>query len=470
MTTEDNATPTAVDDAQAPGSWRELFSAAHVTASVVLAGGVAVYAMNTFVTASLLPTTVAEIGGAQYFAWVTTSFMVASVLTSMLVARTLAARGSARSYLLAFLLFAAGSVMAALAPGMEILLAARALQGLGGGLLAGLGYAVIREALPKHLWTRATGLVSAMWGVGTLIGPALGGVFAQLDAWRAAFWLLAAIAVVFGIMSLRGLPSDGRAENFGAVPVGSLILLAATAAAFSLAAVVDTGWPAVVAVASGVVLLGVFVLVDRASPSPVLPHLTYRRGNPLKWIYISLGILSAAAMVEMFLPKFGQELAGMSPLVAGIFGATVSIGWSFVQLVSASVDSPRRARRLTLLGPILATVGLGIYAASQGMDAPWLPWVWVGGLLLAGAGAGLAFPHLSVAAMHISEDPTEASKSAAGVGTSELIANAISSTFVGLLVVLGGPGAAGAMAMGAGLGALAALGIVTVLLALRKTR
>lgn len=469
MTSQNNMARDGSRNARSSGSWRELFSGEHLTASLVLAGGVALYAMNTFVTAALLPTTVTDIGGEQYFAWVTTSFMVASVLTSMLVARTLASRGAARAYLLAFLMFATGSLGAALSPTMEALLVARILQGLGGGLLAGLGYAVIRQALPEHLWTRATGLVSAMWGLGTLVGPAMGGLFAQLQFWRGAFWLLAVIALVLGAMSLRSLPRRSREpEDFGGVPVASLGMLALAAAAFSLAAVVPIGWSSTVVIVLGLALLIGFVRVDRAAASPVLPRITYQRGNPLKWVYTTLGILSAAAMAEIFLPKFGQELAGMTPLLAGLFGATVSIGWSSVQLFSASIDQERTGRLLMRLGPVLVTVGLAVFAVSQLSDASWIVWVWVAGLLVAGAGVGLAFPHLSVAAMRSSTDPIEGSKAAAGVGTAELIANAISSTFVGILVAWGGPGIAGSTTMGVGLAGLGALGILAVVLALRQ--
>ena len=173
-------------------------------------------------------------------------------------------------------------------------------------------------------------------------------------------------------------------------------------------------------------------------------------------------------MIEIFLPKFGQELAGMSPLVAGIFGATVSIGWSVVQLFSASVDSERISKRLMVLGPVVTTAGLTLFAATQQADVGWIAVVWVVGLLLAGAGVGLAFPHLSVAAMRSTDDPIEGSKAAACVGTAELIANAISSALVGVLVVVGGPGAAGSMTMGAGLAALGALGVVAITVAARR--
>lgn len=455
------------------GSWRDLFSPAHAAAVAVLAGGIAIYAMNIFVTAALLPSAIDDIGGQRYFSWVTTTFMVASVLASMTVARLLARRGAAQSYLIAFLLFGAGALGAALVPSMESMLVMRVLQGLGGGLLAGLGYAVIRDALPQRLWTRATGVVSAMWGVGTLIGPALGGAFAQWGLWRGAFGLLAAVAVVLGVLALRVLPRHAAAEGAGdRFPLLSLTLLVLATAAFSMAAVVSGGTATVAALLIGVALTASFVLTERRASSPVLPHITYQRGNPLKWIYLTLGILSAAAMVEIFLPFFGQRLGGLSPLFAGIFGATVSIGWSTVQIFSASVDSPRVRRRLVLAGPVLMTVGLAVFAAAQRTDAgPWTVCLWATALLIAGAGVGCAFPHLSVSAMQSSDDDSENAKAAAGVGTAELIANTISSALIGVLVAAGGPTVVGsATTMGFGVALLGAVGIATAAFSLKNVR
>ncbi len=78
-------------------------------------------------------------------------------------------------------------------------------------------------------------------------------------------------------------------------------------------------------------------------------------------------------MAEMFLPKFGQELAAMTPLLAGMFGATVSVGWSVVQLFSASADRERTRRRLMLLGPVLMPIGLAVFAATQHAQAKGSP-------------------------------------------------------------------------------------------------
>src|SRR5919107_1046024 len=98
---------------ESPGSWRELLGPRYGPVATVLAGGVLIEASNVYLTTSLLPTIVADIGGADYYAWTMTTFLVASVISAMLVSRTLTTRGAVVAYITAFTLFAAGSVISA---------------------------------------------------------------------------------------------------------------------------------------------------------------------------------------------------------------------------------------------------------------------------------------------------------------------------------------------------------------------
>ena len=189
------------------GSWRELLGPKNLGASTVLAGGVALYATNEFLTISLLPSTVADIGGQRLYAWVTTVYLVASVVAATTVSAVLARVGPRWAYLLGLGVFAVGSLLCAVAPTMQLLLVGRVVQGSAGGLLAGLGYAVINSALPQSLWTKASALVSAMWGVGTLLGPAAGGLFAQYGSWRWAFGVLVALAAAIAVLVPFALPA-----------------------------------------------------------------------------------------------------------------------------------------------------------------------------------------------------------------------------------------------------------------------
>ena len=212
------------------GGWRELLGPRYLGTSSVLAGGVLLYATNEFLTISLLPSAVADIGGQRLYAWVTTVYLVASVVAATTVSALLARFGARTAYLLAAAVFGVGSLLCAAAPTMELLLAGRVVQGGGGGVLAGLGYAVISSALPQQLWTRASALVSAMWGVGIILGPAGGGLFAQFGMWRWAFGTLAAITAV--IAALVPLAIPGRADSAATgwnIPVASLLLLGVSA-------------------------------------------------------------------------------------------------------------------------------------------------------------------------------------------------------------------------------------------------
>jgi MFS family permease len=130
------------------GSWRALLGPRFLGVSTLLAGGVALYAINEFLTASLLPSTVADIGGERFFAWVTTLYLVGSVVAATTASAALARLGARSSYLLGLAVFGIGSVVCATAPNMEVLLVGRTLQGAAGGLLAGLGYALISAVLP----------------------------------------------------------------------------------------------------------------------------------------------------------------------------------------------------------------------------------------------------------------------------------------------------------------------------------
>jgi MFS family permease len=423
------------------GTWRELLTPGkYLGTSVVLAGGVGLHATNIFLTTSLLPTAIEDIGGERLYAWSTTIFMIASVISSMVVSRLLAARGPIGAYFAGLVPFVVGTVICAVGPTMTVLLAGRAVQGAGGGILAGLGYAVVQSALPEHLWAKATALISAMWGIGTLAGPAIGGLFAQLGVWRLAFVVLAVLGGALAVVVPRVLPRGERVPHREPVPVMSLFLLTSTTVLISVAGLFEDVIRTVVACVVAAGFLVAFLAWERAARARVLPRTTYVKGSPLKWIYLTIAILTTGMASEAFTPLFGERLAGAAPFVAAFLGAAVSLGWSAAMLFSANATSPRTLRRLRILGPAVLAVGLAVTGLFQWHDAgAGTVAVWFGGLILAGVGIGSLFPHLVVAAMGAGTGKAEAGKAAAGANTVELIGVSFSSAVGGVLVNLGAP-------------------------------
>lgn len=423
-------------DAPGTGGWGELLGPRHLGASAVLAGGVALYATNEFLTISLLPSTVAEIGGQRLYAWVTTVYLVASVVAATTVSATLARLGPRWAYLLGLSVFGAGSLACGLAPTMELLLAGRVVQGAAGGLIAGLGYAVINSALPQSLWTKASALVSAMWGVGTLLGPAAGGLFAQFGSWRWAFVTLVVMTVVFAVLVPFALPARVRGDTAGGdrIPVRSLLLLGAAALAVSVAGIpTDVGWTGLL-LAVGAALVAVFLVVDRRSTASVLPPTAFRPG-PLKWVYLTLGVLMAATMVDLYVPLFGQRLAGLVPVAAGFLGVSLAVGWTISEITSASVTTTRVVARIVTVAPLVMAAGLTLAAVTQVDDAS-IGFVvaWVVALVTTGIGIGMAWPHLSAWAMGGVDDPAEGGRAAAAINTVQLIFGAFGAGIAGIVV------------------------------------
>jgi MFS family permease len=462
----------ATSTTETVGSWRVLLGPRYLGTATLLAGGVALYAINEFLTVSLLPSAVADIGGERLYAWVTTLYLVGSVVAATTVNAALLRVGARSSYLLGLAVFGIGSVLCAAAPSMAALLAGRTLQGAAGGLLAGLGYAVINSALPQSLWTRASALVSAMWGVATLVGPAVGGVFAQFGLWRWAFSAMAMLTAAMAVLVPMVLPASRGDQSDAApvlkIPVWSLLLLGAAALAVSVAEVPHNSVATTGLLAAGVLLVAVFVVLDRRVSLAVLPPSAFGSG-PLKWIYLTEALLMAAAMVDMYVPFFGQRLAHLNPLAAGFLGAALAVGWTVSEIVSASLSSRRVIAAVVAAAPLLMAAGLGLGAATQVDHASAaLVALWALALMISGTGIGAAWPHLSAWAMQSVDDANEGETAAAAINTVQLISGAFGAGLAGVVVnsVEGGA----AMAARWLFALFAALGAVGVVASYRATR
>lgn len=447
-----------------PGGWRDLLGRRYLGAATVLAGGVALYATNEFLTISLMPSAVAEIGGQRFYAWVTTVYLVGSVMSATTVSAVLLRLGPRRSYLAGLSVFGLGSLCCAVAPSMQVLLTGRAVQGIAGGVLAGLGYAVINTALPATLWTKASALVSAMWGVGTLLGPAAGGLFAQFASWRWAFGALLVMVVAMSVLVPIALPAGVGHRGVAAapaIPVRSLLLLGAAALLVSVAGVAHAVGVTVALAAAGFALVALFLVVDRRMAASVLPPSAFGPG-PVKWVYLTLGVLMSATLVDMYVPLFAQRLAHLTPVAAGFLGAGLAAGWTLSEIVSASLRRSRVIVRVVAVSPLVMAAGLAFNALTQRQDASAGQVAgWAVGLLISGAGVGLAWPHLSAWAMSKVSDPAEGPVAAAAINTVQVMSAALGAAVAGVVVnSTDGGGATASRLLFATFAVLVALGAV----------
>jgi MFS family permease len=165
----------------------------------------------------------------------------------------------------------------------------------------------------------------------------------------------------------------------------------------------------------------------------VLPPSMFGPG-PLKWIYLALAVLMMSAMVDMYVPLFGQRLAHLVPVVAGFLGAALAIGWAVSELVSASLKRATTINRVVVAAPLVIAVGLSLAAVTQVEDASTgFVVTWAVALTLTGVGLGSGWPHLSAWAMQC-VDEQEGAAAGAAINTIEMIAGAFGAGLAGVVV------------------------------------
>lgn len=419
-------------------SWGELFSGRNAWRAVAVTGGVALHAINVHIVTTVLPSVVQDIGGVAWYAWNTTLFVAASILGASLSVRLLQELGPRRTYLAALAVFVLGSVGCATAPGMAWMLAGRTVQGLGGGVLAALSYALIRFMFEASLWPRAVALVSGMWGVATLCGPAVGGVFAQLGHWRWAFWALLPVALVQALIVSVQLPSRaGAAEREApraALPIGQILLLIASALCVATASLFDTLPGQIGMVLFGLALGVVLAHVDRRATVRLLPTGAYAPFTAFGAIYACVALLLIGTDTEIFVPYFLQTLHGHSPLSAGYLTAAMAGGWSAASLLSAGRTGPR-ADRMLRLGPVVSTLGLlGLLLLVPVVRfTPVFQTLGLGlALACTGFGVGMGWPHLLTRVLTLAR-PGEENLASASITTVQLYGMAIGAAVAGLV-------------------------------------
>lgn len=436
--TPKDETPGSSDTVVPTASWGELFAPARRMIATTLAAGVVLHAVNVYLATTILPSVTADIGGLSLYAWTTTIFVFASVLGSTSAAALLSRAGARWAYRLAALVLGLGTVLCAVAPSMPVLLAGRLVQGIGGGLLFALSYAMVRLVFDPPLWPRAMALVSAMWGVATLVGPALGGVFAQADAWRLSFWVLVPAIAVFATSGAGCLPVRGDRGGSVHVPLASVAVLAIGVLVISAASTSESVTFNAVGIAVAVLSLVGWLWRERSSGARLLPADTYAAGSRLPWLYLTMALLVIATTVEVFVPYFGQVLQGLSPLWAGYLGAAMAAGWTIASIAFSGVQGPRRAAVLTT-APLISSAGLVVLALTGPLargSAPVLAGV-AAGLVLLGWGVGMTWPHLL---SDVLASASDADRELAGssVTTLQMVATAFGSAIAGLTVNLAG--------------------------------
>ncbi|MBY5765660.1 MFS transporter [Rhizobium leguminosarum] len=412
-----------------------LFLPEHLPATLMLAGGVTLYAVESYIMATIAPSIVRDIGGLVLFSWVTSLFVAAAVLGSIFVAMRPRGIGLRSVYVIAALVFGVGSLIAAAAPSMPVVLIGRTVQGLGTGALAALGYAFIRFVYPEPLWPKASTLYAAIWGVSTVIGPTLGGFFSAGHAWRYAFIVLVPLGLLMAVLAPRLLPDVEDDREQAKTPVAQIGLLLAAVLMVSAAGAIEATATKVALIAASVVAVAGMIVIEGRSPNRLLPSGAVSLSQPISRVYLAMLAMTVVLVSDVFIPYFLQTLHGVPAIVSGYLVALVALGWTFAAFLSGSWAGGR-AYWAIVIGALIeaaATASLALFLAK---DNPQGHMLIIGpaavGMFMMGFGIGLGWAHLVAMVLKLVAD-NEQDKASAAIPTMSSLGGAFGAAFSGVI-------------------------------------
>lgn len=410
--------------------WREVLRPEWLAPLAVMLSGILLHSMNVMLVATVLPSIVADVGGAHLIAWAMTAFMAGSIIAataSGLINRAVGPRGG---YLTGAAVFCLGSLACAIAPTMIEVIAGRFVQGLGGGMVAATAYVLVRRTFPHRVWPRVFALLASVWSVSVLIGPLLGGVYANFGEWRGAFLTVAGIAAALGVLTAFVLPRlKSNEQGWPRFPFVRLALLVAGIAAMSSASVFHA--PAIkgALIVLAVALLALMLWRDRHVSDPLLPSDAFSLATPTgTGLWIALLVSLVFTQMPSFVPLFLQRIHGVDPLAAGYAVASASLCWT---LAAISVSGLQGAWpvRLIRTGPVVLFLGLVALSALTPVGP--VPAI-VPAIMLTGAGMGLCWAFITQTIMANAREGDE-EVAASAVATVQQTGLAIGAALAGLV-------------------------------------
>ncbi len=421
-------------------SWMELIRGGRAPLSLVVVLGVALHALQILVIVIIMPTVVADLGGAAYFTWPAMIYSIGSIIGTASTGPLWEMLGARRGHVLSGFLFLIATTACALAPEMATLIAARALQGYAGGLILGGSMTVISGLFAANLRTRILACFQGTWMVAQLLGPLVGGAFAEIGWWRGSFWVMIPLVLCLMALTWRNIPerleTEGETAEADRFPLLRLAILSAGLLCFALAGTVSGIALRALLIFAAIGLLWRAFGLDRAADNRLFPLEATSLRSPVGlalWILFLAGL--AQASLTVFLPLLLQVVHGVTPLFISMVTIAISAGWT-VGTFAVSSWTGNRERFALWVGPLLMLIGqAGITLTAQ---APLL-WVLTLAAFVLGLGVGTHNVHLLARTMSAARKGEERI-TAAAMPSFRSLGSAFGAALAGMLANVAGLG------------------------------
>jgi EmrB/QacA subfamily drug resistance transporter len=362
--------------------------------------GMLLAALDQTIVATALPTIAGDLHGLSHLSWVITAYLLASTVSTPLWGKLGDLYGRKVFFEAAIVIFLIGSALSGLAHSMLMLIAFRAVQGIGGGGLMTGAQTIVADVVPARDRGRYQGLFGSVFGVTSVLGPLIGGFFVDNLSWRWVFYVNLPIGAVALAMVAAVLPGKLSRAQHSIDYLGTALLAGAATSLVLLTSLGGTTYPwssaPIFIMGSAAVVLGAaFVWAEGRAAEPVIPlHLFRNR------VFSASGAIGFVVGFAMFgaiayLPQYMQIVKGVSPTVSGLRLLPLMAGLLTTSIVSGRLVSRwGRYRIFPIVGTATMTVGLYLLSHLGVATSEWLVSLY---MLVLGAGIGLSLQVLVVA-------------------------------------------------------------------------
>lgn len=322
----------------------------------------ALVAVDATVIATAVPSVVADLGGFSQFPWLFSAYLLAQAVTVPVFGKLADVFGRKPVMLVGIGLFLLGSVLCGAAWSMGSLIVFRAVQGLGAGAVQPMSMTIVGDVYSVAERAKVQGYIASVWGVSSVVGPTLGGVFSEYTSWRWIFFIniplcLVAAAAIGWRFHERAQRRRVRVDVLGASVLTVALTLLVLGVLEGGQAWAWTSAPGVGVLGAGVLLLVVFVLVERRAADPVVPLHLLRRRLLVTTCAASACIGAVLLALTSYVPTFVQVSLGTGPLVAGFALAALTLGWPVSASQSGRVYLRVGMRTTAVAGAVVVLAG-----------------------------------------------------------------------------------------------------------------
>ena len=347
-------------------------------------------AIDATILATAVPSIVRDLGSYEQFPWLFSVYLLAQAVSVPIYSRFADTVGRKPIILLGIALFLLGSILCGFAWSMPSLIAFRVIQGLGAGAVAPMAMTIVGDIYTVAERAKVQGYIASVWAVSSVVGPALGGLFAQLDAWRWIFWINIPLCLIAAWVLVRRYREEKQTTTHRIDFVGAVLLTVGLTGIILGMLEGGNAWdwlsvPSLLCFGIGALALVVFGVVERRVPEPIVDLRLITRPLILSTTIVSLGVGALLTGVTSFAPAYLEGSLGIAPLLSGLAVAAITLGWPIAAANVGRLYLRIGFRRTTLIGVSVASTAAILLAVVS----PWPnPFVLAGVAFLLGFGLG----------------------------------------------------------------------------------